>query len=437
MLRLPIGRLRSRREIASAVLVVVGLAMYVVLVYVVIVVGGGVLIGQTESPDVALSVAATAVVALGFGPVQTWVERQASRVVHGGRVAPYDVLRQFSEAATGRFPVEELPARMARLLAEGVGAQWAQVWLSVEDRLMLAATWPADAAELGSEASVPIGRRSLEVRQAGELLGVLVVQERVGEPLTSVEERLFAGLADQAGLTLRGVRLRAELARRAGELSALEAELRESRERLVDAHDAERRRLERDIHDGAQQHLVALAVNLRLAHTLLPKSPERADRILADLDGAVAATVETLVDLSRGIYPRRLTEAGLVAALESVTVSSPIQVRLVAGEVGRLPAGVEATAYFCAMEALQNAAKHSSAGSVSLTLGRESDALCLTIEDDGVGFDSESTGYGTGLANMRDRVEAAGGALDLSSVPGRTRISLRIPVAPTEAVVVV
>ncbi len=433
MLRSPTGRPRSRRETAFAIVVCVGLALYVVVVYAVVVVGGGELVGRTESPSVVLSIAATTIVALGVGPGHGWIERQASRVVHGGPATPYDVLRRFSESAVdGELP-QELPIRMARVLAEGVGAESAQVWLSVEGDLILAATWPVDVAASPPTDPQRSRRRALEVRQAGELLGNLVVQERPGVPLTPVEERLFAGLADQAGVTLRGVRLRSELARRAAELSVRETELRESREALVDAHDAERRRLERDIHDGAQQHLVALAVSLRLAHTLLPKSVERAAKVLADQEAAVAATIETLLDLSRGIYPRRLGEAGLVAALESARTTSPIRVELFVVDVGRLPIGIETTAYFCVMEALQNAAKHSSASVVTLTLSCTGDELLITVEDDGVGFDVSAVEFGTGLTNIRSRVDAVGGRLALASVPGRTRVALEIPVVPVAA----
>ena len=266
-------RRRSRREWLAAALVLAGLAGFVLLVYVVVVLGGGVLIGHTTSPDVTLSVLATAVVALAFGPVQARLEALASRAVHGGQPSPYDVLARFSQNVSSH-PTEELPTRMARVLADGTGAAWTQVWLVVGDRTTLAATWPPDATRepaagepAPTDDAVP-GRRSRQVRQGGELLGVLVVQEREHVPLTSVEERLFAGLASQAGLVLRGARLRAELESRLVELTARAGELSASRQRMVDAQDAERRRLERDIHDGAQQHLVALAVNLRLAETL-------------------------------------------------------------------------------------------------------------------------------------------------------------------------
>ena len=249
--------------------------MFVVLVYVVIVLGGGVLIGHTASPSVPLSVLATAVVALAFEPVQARLEAFASRTMHGGVASPYDVLSRFSETVSGSYAAEELPSRMARVLAEGTGAEWSQVWLVVGDRPRLAATWPPEATRERAAGDLRdtvedevAGRRSLEVRHGSEVLGVLVVQEHEHRPLTTVEERLFEGLARQAGPVLRGARLRAQLELRRAELSARADELRGSRERLVDLQDEERRLLERDIHDGAQQHLVALAVNLRLAQTL-------------------------------------------------------------------------------------------------------------------------------------------------------------------------
>ena len=327
-------RRRSRREWLAAALVLAGLAGFVLLVYVVVVLGGGVLIGHTTSPDVTLSVLATAVVALAFGPVQARLEALASRAVHGGQPSPYDVLARFSQNVSSH-PTEELPTRMARVLADGTGAAWTQVWLVVGDRTTLAATWPPDATRepaagepAPADDAVP-GRRSRQVRQGGELLGVLVVQEREHVPLTSVEERLFAGLASQAGLVLRGARLRAELEGRLVELTARAGELSASRQRMVDAQDAERRRLERDIHDGAQQHLVALAVNLRLAETLAHRSPERADVLLAAQEQAAVDAIETLVHLSRGIYPRLLADRGLASALEVAVGNSPVPVTVI------------------------------------------------------------------------------------------------------------
>ena len=284
---------------------------------------------------------------------------------------------------------------MSMLLAQGTGAQWAQVWLTVSDRLTLAATWPADAddgrtppsLQPGGVDATAEGRRALTVRHGGQLLGVLRLQERPGLALTAVEERLFAGLAAQAGLVLRLVGLRAELEDRHEELVARADELKASRERLIETQDAERRRLERDIHDGAQQHLVALAVNLRLAQTIAVRSPERAARVLAEQADAARVAIETLSSLSRGIYPRLLADEGLVPALRSAVATSPIPVTVEADGVGRLPAPVEAALYFCCMEAVQNAAKHSGARSVSVRLGEDQGRWRLTVTDDGAGFD--------------------------------------------------
>jgi signal transduction histidine kinase len=402
--------------------------VFVAVVYVVLVLGGGAVIGHTDSPHLGLSVLATAVVALAFDPVQSRLEALASRVVHGGLPAPYDVLRQFSETVTGSLPAEELPARMAHVLADGTGAQWAGVWLLVDGRPTLAAVWPLSARPEAAASTDESGRHSLPVLYGPELLGILVVQERPAVPLTTVERRLFEGLAGQAGRVLRGARLRAELERRLAELEGRAAELRASRERLVDAQDEERRLLERDIHDGAQQHLVALAVNLRLAEALARHSPDRAARLLADQQGAAVDAIETLHRMSRGIYPALLGDEGPAAALRADFESSPVPVELTVAGVGRYGPGVEATAYFCALEAVQNAVKHAGASRILVALRGDEESLELVVEDDGVGFDP-ATGGGSGLVNLRDRAESAGGVLAIEPVAGRgTRVRVSVPV---------
>lgn len=445
---------RLNRGGRRRLVVVVGLAGFVVAVYVLVVLGGGALIGRTDSPNLPLSVLATTAVALLFAPAQTALERAATRLGHGSAVTPYDVLSHFSETVTGGYPTEELPARMAMLLAQGTGAQWAQVWLTVSGRLTLAATWPLNAEHGPTMPSLDPdgvdntgkGRRALAVRHGGQLLGVLRLQERPGLALTAVEERLFAGLAAQAGLVLRQVGLRAELEDRHQELVARADELKASRERLIEAQDAERRGLERDIHDGAQQHLVALTVNLRLAQTIAVRSPERAARVLSEQADAAGVAIETLSSLSRGIYPRLLAEEGLVPALRSAVATSPIPVTIDTVSVGRLPTQVEAAMYFCCMEAVQNAAKHSGARSVSVQLGEDQARWHLTIMDDGAGFDpgqALTSGTGAGLVNMRDRLDALGGTVTVGSLSGRgTTVTALLPkteklepAAPTHAAV--
>jgi signal transduction histidine kinase len=423
----------------NRLVVMIGLASFVVTVYVIVVLGGGAIIGRTDSPSPLLAVFATAAVALLFAPVTVALERVATRMGQGGVATPYDVLSRFSETVTGGYATEQLPARMSMLLAQGTGAAWAQVWLTVSGRLTLAATWPANADEDRTAPSVQPdgvdvtadGRRALTVRHGGQLLGVLRLQERPGLALTAVEQRLFAGLAAQAGLVLRMVGLRAELEDRHEELAARADELQASRERLISTQDAERRRLERDIHDGAQQHLVALTVNLRLAQKIAVRSPERAARVLSEQADAAGVAIEILSSLSRGIYPRLLSNEGLVPALLSAVATSPIPVTIDAVGVGRLPAPVEAALYFCCMEAVQNAAKHSGARSVSVQLGENQDRWHLIIKDNGTGFDqavSGTVGTGAGLVNMRDRLDAVGGVVTIGSLSGRgTTVTAVVP----------
>jgi signal transduction histidine kinase len=406
-------------------LVCSGLFGFVVLTYVVLVLVGALVLGKADSPPLGLSVLATAVVALGFDPVLTWLQRFASWVVAGDRPEPYDALRRFAGVVAASQPAEDLTLRMARLLAEGTGAAWAQVRVEVGGTPVAAATWPPDAEVDGARHDLP-GTHRLPVEHGGERLGELVLREQPGIPFTPVELRLCTGLAGQAGLVLRGAQLRAALEQRLGELSAREAELRVSRERLVDAHDEARRRLEQDIHDGAQQHLVALAVNLRLAAALAATSPDRADSLLAAQEDAVADAVDTLVQLSRGIYPPLLEEQGVAAALRAVAGNDAVEVH--ADGAGRYSLGVEATAYFCCLEAIQNAVKHAGATTIRVELRAEPDALALQVTDQGVGFDPALTAVGSGLANIRDRVESIGGHLTIDSTPGRgTRVRAVLP----------
>ncbi len=421
----------------SQLVVFIGLAGLVAWVYVVVVLGGGALIGRTDSPSLPLSVLATTLVALSYAHVQAALARAATRWGLGG-ATPYDVLSHFSDAVTSAYDNDELPARMAMLLAQGTGAKWAQVWLNVSGHVALAATWPTDVdadptpptlQPAGSVVSGD-GSRVLPVRHGGQLLGVLRLQERPGLPLTLVEERLFAGLAAQAGLVLRWVRLQAELDNRRAELLIRSQELEASRERLIASQDAERSRLERDLHDGAQQHLVALTVNLRVAYTIVDRSPVRAATVLAKQAVAADVAIETLSTLSRGIYPRKLADEGLGAALRSAVAGSAMPVAIDTAGLQRLPPPVEAALYFCCMEAVQNAAKHSEAAMVSVRLMEDSDRWVLTVADDGTGFDQAhaTAASGIGLASMRDRLDAVGGHVEIvSGEDAGTTVTARVP----------
>jgi signal transduction histidine kinase len=259
------------------------------------------------------------------------------------------------------------------------------------------ASWPDDAAEGDDDLVEP-------VRHQGEVLGALSVSMPANDPIDDPRTELVNGLAAQAGLVLRNV--------------GLLEDLRESRRRLVAAQDLERRKLERNIHDGAQQQLVALTVKLRLARQVLSKDPTRVDGMLDELAGDTQRALEDLRDLARGIYPPLLADQGLAAALEAQARRSPVPVTVEADGVGRYAPEVEAAVYFSCLEALQNVAKYAEASAATVQLSESPGRLEFRIHDDGVGFDAAATSYGTGLQGIADRLAAFGGALAVASTPG-------------------
>jgi signal transduction histidine kinase len=396
------------------------LAAFITAIYVGIVIGIGSLIGGRG--NLFLSIVATAVVAVAFQPIRARAGHFANRLVYGKRATPYEVLSTFSDQLGEGYSTEDILPRIARIIGEATGAERTAVWVHIGDQFRPSATWPeADAArspirsDAGGIPEFPHDERAFPVRHQGELLGALSVTTSRREPLNETQERLLENLAGQAGLVLRNVRLIEEL--------------RASRQRLVAAQDQERRRLERNIHDGAQQQLVALAVKIRLARTMTGRDVEKAQSLLDELQGETQEALENLRDLARGIYPPLLADKGLAAALEAQARKVPFPVQVEPNGVGRYPAEAEATAYFCVLEALQNAAKYAEASSATVRLGHENGHLVFTVTDDGRGFDPETTPRGSGLQNMADRLEAVGGAVDVASSPGRgTTITGRIPV---------
>ncbi len=355
----------------SRTLVYGSLAVFITAVYVGIAVGIGTLVGSGGKPNLALSILATAIVAIGFQPVRERVQKVANRLVYGQRATPYEVLSEFSGRVAETYAADEVLPRMARVLQEGTGAELATVWLRGNAELRPAATFPTElgmhealAMRNGTLPALPSATRAVEVRHQGELLGALSVSKRRGEALTPIEEKLVDDLAHQAGLVLKNVGLSADLQARLEELRA-------SRQRLVSAQDVERRRLERNLHDGAQQHLVALKVKLGLAEMLLARDPAKAAATLEQLKGDADEALETLRDLARGIYPPLLADKGLVVALESQARKATVPVRVEAEGVERYAQEVEATVYFCVLEALQNVQKYAQASQVVVRLTAE------------------------------------------------------------------
>lgn len=410
------------------VAIVTGLAAFVTLTYVVVV-GAGYVLGASSAHGF-LFVLATTIIAIAFRPVQVRLERFGRRLLRR-TPSPYEVLRRFAQTVDGEQ--EDVVVRIARLVAQATGAPWAQVWLRVADESRLAASWPAGAGSVVPpqpardlvDGSGP-RLRCAEVREGGRLLGVIRLAESADSPLTPAEQRLLHGVAAQSGLVLQGIRLNAELAQRLADLTAHADELKRSRGRVIAAQDAERRRLERDIHDGAQQHLVALAVNLRLADTIVRRAPERAPQLMSEQAGAAREAIAVVAALSSGIYPQRLRDDGLLPALSDQLAVAPLPVRVTAARIERLPSEIETALYFCALEAVQNATKHSGATYASVELSTAARAVRLSITDDGTGF--QLNGPAVGLTNMRDRVDAMGGTMTITSSPGHgTRVDITVP----------
>jgi signal transduction histidine kinase len=400
------------------------LAVFITLVYVGLVIGVGTLVGNNRSP--LLSAAAAAVVAVAFQPVRQWAGRLANRVVYGSRATPYEVLSDFAERIAGTYATEDVMPRMAEIVAAGTGAERTVVWLRIGDQLRAEASsdgMPVTAVlriDRDALPPMPDGESAVPVTNQGELLGAISVRMPRGEPLTQSGERLIADVASQAGLVLSNARLIQEL--------------RASRQRIVNAQDQARRRLERNIHDGAQQQLVALAVKLRLMGSFVGKDAAReremADQLVADTQDAL----ENLRDLARGIYPPLLQDAGLVAALQAQARKSPVPATVEADGITRYPQEQEAAVYFCTLEALQNATKYAAATSVVVHLGERDGQLTFDVTDDGTGFDPSVNGHGSGLQGMADRLEALGGHLDVVSGAGHgTIISGRLPVGATNS----
>jgi signal transduction histidine kinase len=333
--------------------------------------------------------------------------------VYGRRANPYEVLTEFSSRVGGAYATEDVVPRMAQILGEGAGAESARVWLRVGRELRPGASWPSDGApvpavHIDGDAMPRIdGEYAVPVRDRGELLGALSVRMPANDPMTPAKERLVADLASQAGLVLRNV--------------GLVEELRESRRRLVAAQDHERRKLERNIHDGAQQQLVALAVKARLARQLADRDPTRTAEMLEQIEDETTAALEDLRDLARGIYPPLLADKGLGSALEAQARKAPVAVDVVSDRVGRFPQHVETAVYFSCLEALQNVAKYADATRATIELHADPATLRFAVRDDGCGFDP-SMASGTGLQGVRDRLEAIGGSLDVQSAPGEGTI---------------
>jgi signal transduction histidine kinase len=401
-------------------------------VYAGIVVGIGTLAGYAGGP--VLTVAAAVVIAVLFQPVRQRARLIANRLVYGQRATPYQVLADFAEDMAGQLDFDTALDRMASILAGATGAVRVEIWIRVGAQLRTQVTWPRGpdppaAVPLIDDAELPafeLATRAVAVRHGDELLGALAIQKPRNEPVTAAEDKLLTHLASQAGLVLRNVRLTAEL-------QATIDDLRASRLRLVRAQDEERQRIERNLHDGAQQQLVALTVQLSLLEDSAG-DPGEVRQMTGQLRAGLHAALDDLRALARGIYPPLLADRGLGPALRAQAGRAPLPVLVDADGIGRFPRDAEAAVYFCILEALQNTAKYARASRAAVALSCPGSHLEFTVTDDGTGFDTATATHGTGLQGMADRLAAAGGTLRIHSAPGSgTTISGGLPVSELAA----
>ena len=423
-------RLWNIDKVISRTLMYSVLAGFVTAVYVGVVVGIGRLVGtQQDEQSLWLSIVATGIIAVAFQPVKERVNRLVNRLVYGRRATPYEVLSTLSERMAGTVATEDVLGRVARVIAEGTGARRVDVWLLFGAEARPEASWTESSAPEPEPVMVtgdtfPVidnVTATVEVRHHGELLGAITVVKPQNEPLTPTEERLLSDVGAQAGLMVRNVRLTAELVARLDELRA-------SRQRLVSAQDEERRKLERNLHDGAQQQLVAIKVQLGLAERLAEAGQPVAEMI-RQLKDETGEALETLRDLARGIYPPLLAAEGLPSALAGQARKASFEVQIEADGVGRYPQDIETAVYFVCLEAFQNASKYSQATCVTVDLRETGDELHFSVSDNGAGFDPATVKQGSGTHNMNDRVESLDGTLTITSAPGEgTRVAGRIPV---------
>lgn len=417
--------------VISKTIVFAGLALFITAAYVAIVVGVGALAGGNRS-GTALQIAATAAVAIAFEPARQRLQRLANRLVYGKRATPYEVMSAFGHRMAVVPSVNDVLPDMAESAAKGVGATAARVTLVLHDGGERSVTWPA-------EGSFDHPTFAAEVRHADERIGEIAVVKPANEPLRPAERGLLEDLAGNAGLALHNVRLVSDLQAKADELAAQTREIERSRERLVTARDAQRRRLERELRDGVGTELAAIRDAIGLDAGRVASDPETVERSLEDLGVRANGALEELRDVARGIFPPLLIDRGLGDALDALVRKAGGGATLhVDPDVlqTRFDPAAENAVYFCCVQALQNAQRHAPGTAVTIRLTTSADELVFVVRDEGPGFDPSGTRAREGMQIMTDRVAALGGSIAVESAIGRgTTVTGRLPAHRLEALV--
>ena len=446
-------------KILTATISLAGLASVVAVVYIAIVLGLGRVPNDREKTLLVLSMVAAAVAALLYIPTRKRLQAIATRLIYGERHAPDEVIRSFGSRLSRAIPLDELMLQMAESLRKTLALDVAEVWTGTGgtlERTVSDPERPRARMTLESSEQQVVARAGVSgpawikvwlpglllsdeeqvrvspITHSGELLGLIVVRRHPDKGLfEEEEERIVVELARQVGLALHNVRLDSALQASLDELREQAVALQASRGRIVAAADAERRRIERNLHDGAQQYLVALAVKVGLARSMVSTDANMTNELLVELSSDVQETLDELRRLAHGIYPPLLADRGLPEALKSAADRSPISTTVEAIGLGRYPQEVEAAIYFCCLEALQNVGKYAGQGAkASIRVWEEEGGLLFEVSDNGAGFDVRSSKVGAGFTNMSDRVGAIGGTLRVESAPGQgTTVGGAIPLS--------
>jgi signal transduction histidine kinase len=411
-----------------------------------------------------LAMIVVVVAALLYHALAPRIDAWARRLASSDRSSGTDLSRTFSARMSRAIPLDELALQSAEQLREALGLRAVELWTLHGATLR---PWIGDPEidrppiDLGSLEPVVVvqaglsghgwlsvwmpqmleGREDAYVRlapmaHAGELLGALVIERPVtAATFTADDERTLVEIGRQLGVVLHNARLDSALEESLQEVRRQADELQASRGRIVAAGDTARRMIERNLHDGAQQHVVALGIQAKLARTMLDKDPAKAAAILDGLSAAVDDTLQELRDLAHGIYPPLLADRGLPDALQAAARRSVLPVTVRTDGLGRFAPEAEATVYFCVLEALQNAAKYAGgSATVTVTVEAREPGLTFVVKDDGAGFDTRAKGMGAGFQNMLDRLGALGGTLRVESAPDRgTQVTGALPATPLAA----
>lgn len=401
-----------------------GLAVVIVGLYAAIVVVPLLIIGASDEggPGLILPIVASAMVAVLFEPIRSRLQRGANRLVYGDRVSPYEVLSQVTSSLPD-VAAGDGTGDLARLLASGTGAERAIVWVASGGVLRPSGVFP-DAGPSGVEPVAIDGlvddhfTESLPVLHHGVPFGAITIVKPHNDPMTPADHQLLADVAAASGLLLRNISLNSELEQRA-------ADVRASRRRLIAAQDAERHRLERDLHDGAQQQVVALKVKLGIARTIAQR--EEADEIVTRVTALAEETqqaVDALRAVAHGIYPPLLESEGLASALRAVERTSPIRLGLSVDGLGRYGRDAEATVYFCVLETVERARMSGASGvRVAVVVSGTDLVVHLDVDDCTPELD---------LTSVTDRIDAYGGTTTVVREPcGETVITATLPVSET------